>query len=165
MLPGLGAVKAVEPEELTTELVEESQPPSRPVRKGRVTRVQDPELRAAIENHAVDRAIEDYQAAGGINCEKLGKPYDVRLTLHGQERHIEVKGSSLAVETIELTMNEVTHAETFQPTDLVVVDSIGYSRTADGITTSGGRLRKWSDWRPAGNDLSPRKFAYDLPTH
>src|SRR5688572_14785057 len=81
------------------------------------------------------------------------------------ERHVEVKGSRLLIETVELTINEVNHSATFQPTDLVVVDGIEYHRESDGITTSVGRCRIWRDWTPLADDLSARKFAYALPNH
>jgi hypothetical protein len=77
---------------------------------------------------------------------------------------VEVKGSSLEISTVELTINEISHAESFQPTDLVVVDDIEWSRNADGsVTTAGGRLRVWRDWTPQDDALEPRKFAYSLP--
>ena len=95
---------------------------------------------------------------------KLGKPYDIKLKLDGEERHVEVKGSSLTIETVELAINEVMHATDFQPTDLIVVDGIDWKREASGkITTSGGRLRSWTGWAPLTEDLAARKFAYSLP--
>jgi hypothetical protein len=146
------------------EISEDGLAPKWPVPKGTLTRVQDPELRSAIENHAVDRAIEHYESLGATDFVKLGKPYDVRLTLNGDERHVEVKGSSLLIETVELTINEVTHAETYQPTDLIVVDRIVCERGPDQkYKTSGGRLRIWWNWTPSKAHLSPRKFAYELP--
>lgn len=164
VLPNLTAAKAPATARAEAEIAEESLPPNRSAPRGSVTRVQDPELRSAIENHAVDRAIEHYEGVGGADFLKLGKPYDLRLTLNDEERHVEVKGSSLLIETVELTINEVTHAGTFQPTDLVVVDGINYDRTPEGITTSGGRLRIWRDWKPLDKDLAARKFAYALPS-
>jgi hypothetical protein len=145
------------------EVTEDGQPEGHPAPSGGVTRIQDPVLRSAIENHAVDFAIEHYEELGGTDFLKLGKPYDVKLSLDGAERHVEVKGSSMRIDTVELTINEVTHAEAFQPTDLVVVDNIEWEREADGgVSTYGGRLRKWSDWAPKSEHLSPRKFAYAL---
>lgn len=163
VLPRLSAAKLEASGDSAQELTEESLQPKQSVPKGKVTRVQDPELRAAIENHAVDRSIEYYEQLGGTDFVKLGKPYDIKLSLDGDERDVEVKGSSLLIETIELTINEVTHAETFQPTDLIVVDGIDYHRASGGITTSGGRVRIWRDWRPLDDDLSARRFAYTLP--
>jgi hypothetical protein len=147
------------------EVTEDSQPEGKTAPRGGVTRIQDPELRSAIENHAVDVAIEHYEELGGTDFVKLGKPYDVRLSLDGDERHVEVKGSSMRIDTVDLTINEVAHAEAFQPTDLVVVDNIEWEREADGgVSTYGGRLRKWSDWEPDDGDLAPRRFAYSLPS-
>jgi hypothetical protein len=148
-----------------SEVTEEGQSPRARAPKGKVSRIQDPELRSVIENHAVDAVINHYETLGGRDFVKLGKPYDIKIWLDGQERHVEVKGSSLLIETVELTLNEVTHAKSFQPTDLAVVDGIDYVRTADGIRTSGGRLRLWCDWKPRDHDLAARKFAYTLPSH
>lgn len=166
LLPELGAVTGDDREAApddTGEVSEDESPPGKRAARGRTTRVQDPVLRSAIENHAVDAAIEHYRLLGGTDFEKRGKPYDVKLTLDGQERHVEVKGSSLTIETVELTINEVIHAGDFQPTDLVVVDGIDWSRTGDVVTAAGGRLRIWRDWAPLDEDLDARKFAYYLP--
>jgi hypothetical protein len=144
-------------------MAEDSERPKRRVRRGQVTRVQDPILRSAIENHAVDRAIERYIAQGATDIVKLGKPYDLSLMLGGVLRHVEVKGSSLLIETVELTINEVNHARGYRPTDLVVVDGIEWSRVGNDISTTGGRVREWVDWTPSDGDLQARKFAYSLP--
>ncbi len=58
----------------------------------------------------------------------------------------------------------MTYAETFGHSDLIVVDGIDYLRTSEGIKTSGGHLRISQDWTPLARDLSPRKFAYALPS-
>ena len=164
LLPELESVRSEAGGDITVDEPEDSGPKKRNVPKGRLSRIQDPELRSAIENRAVDRAIEHYQALGATAIVKLGKPYDIKLTLDGAERHVEVKGSSLKIETVELTINEVMHAEDFQPTDLIVVDVIEWRRDTTGkVTTSGGTLRIWSDWTPLDKDLSARKFAYSLP--
>jgi hypothetical protein len=164
VLPGIDIAQTPVTRASDEEMAEDDARPTRAVPRGRVTRVQDPELRAAIENHAVDVAIDHYTQLGAVGFLKLGKPYDIRLELDRVERHVEVKGSSLLIETVELTVNEVTHANTYQPTDLVVVDGIEWARSDDGITTSGGRVRVWSDWTPADDDLAPRRYAYSLPT-
>ena|GEM_PF-1790746 len=146
------------------DLLEDNERSGRRARSGQVTHIEDPRLRLAIEIHAVDMAIEHYTQLGGTSFAKLGKPYDIRLELNGVERHVEVKGSSLLIDTVELTINEVTHANSYQPTDLLVVDSIHWSASDGEITTSGGRLRVWSEWVPGNDDLRARTFAYSLPT-
>lgn len=153
------ALRPVEPDDLPDEHVDGPRAP-----RGRTTRAQDPILRSAIENHAVDRAIDHFRALGATDVVKLGKPYDIQLRLDGTERHIEVKGSSVEIDTVELTINEVTHAADHGPTDLVVVDDIDWVRNDDGaVSCVGGRFRIWRDWTPAPADLAPRRFAYSLP--
>lgn len=90
----------------------------------KMRRTQDPLLRSALELHAVARAEDHYRRLGATDIVRLGKPYDLSLVLRGSRRHVEVKGSSVAVDRVELTANEVTHAHDHQPTDLVVVDRI-----------------------------------------
>jgi hypothetical protein len=164
VVPNIGDASARVDDGTEEALTEDNERQRRTVPRGRVTRVQDPILRSAIEMHAVDVAIDYFRDLGGSEFLKLGKPYDVRFMLNGVERHVEVKGSSLVIETVELTVNEVDHANGYQPTDLVVVDGIEWTRTGDTVTTAGGRLRVWSDWTPGEDDLSPRKFAYSLPS-
>jgi hypothetical protein len=50
-----------------------------------------------MEDHAVRRAIQHYQAERATDIEELGKPYDLKLMLAGEDRHVEVKGSSLPI--------------------------------------------------------------------
>ncbi|MGQ0846518.1 MAG: protein NO VEIN domain-containing protein [Sporichthyaceae bacterium] len=148
------------------DVVEDTALQGQQVPRGALTRIQDPVLRKAVENHAVDRAIEHYTSLGATDIEVLGKPYDLKLRLAGQELHVEVKGSSLAIGTVELTANEVSHARDHQPTALVVVDGIVWTRSSDGtIATAGGRTRVWSNWEPDDESLRPRSYAYTLPSN
>ncbi|QYJ04227.1 DUF3883 domain-containing protein [Nocardioides panacisoli] len=164
LLPGLKVARPSDRSQVDDELVEDTQRPGGRAPKGRVTRAQDPVLRKAIETHAVNAAIDHYTALGATRIKELGKPYDIWLQLHGIERHCEVKGSSMRIDTVELTINEVVHGQTFTPTDLIVVDQIQWERNPDGtVTTSGGQMRVWSDWSPLDDDLAARKFAYNLP--
>ena len=125
----------------------------------------DAEQRKALERHAVQMAIEHYRAAGATEIEELGKPYDLRVTLDGIERHVEVKGSvGDDLDSVQLTQGEVDHARAFQPTDLFVVDGISASRGADRvIATSGGVTRIWVDWMPSDKALRPTHLRYTLP--
>lgn len=164
VLTSIDEVRTQLPGSADAELPEDGEPPSRRVPRGQVTRAQDPLLRSALENHAVARATEYYEELGATELIKVGKPYDLSLFLAGARRHVEVKGSSLLIETVELTSNEVAHSREYQPTDLVVVDGIEWSRVGVDIMTRGGRLRVWTDWTPADDDLSARRFAYLLPS-
>jgi hypothetical protein len=79
-------------------------------------------------------------------------------------RYVEVKGSTGAVSSVELTVNEVTHANNYPCTDLIVVDNIVWSGSAEtGYTTTGGVLRAWPSWSPEHDDLSVTRSRYDLP--
>ena len=126
-------------------------------------RLQDAALRKAIEEHAVERAKEQYLEAGASKVEVLGKPYD--LLVHGSdgERHVEVKGSSLRIDKVLLTINEVLHARAHEATDLFVVDEIAWQLQTDGTyTTSGGRERIWRSWSPQDEQLSALQYQYEL---
>lgn len=128
------------------------------------SRVQDPVLRKAIEDHAVARAVQYYCERGATRVDVVGKPYDLAVHGLGPERHVEVKGSTLEAVAVELTANEVTHARNYPETDLIVVDHIRWHPDgAGGYSTSGGRLRIWSSWQPADEDLSITRYRYDMP--
>lgn len=143
--------------------------PSTRSRTARAARGQgylaDAEKRTALEQHAVHMAIEHYRAIGATEIEELGKPYDLRLTLDGVERHVEVKGSvGEELDSVQLTQGEVDHARAHQPTDLFVVDGISASRGSDGgVATSGGVVRIWLDWVPNDKALRPTHLRYTLP--
>jgi hypothetical protein len=90
--------------------------------------------------------------------------YDVLAIQGAEELHIEVKGSISAAYDVELTVNEVDHARSDTPTDLVVVDEIKWSWLDDGtVQTSGGRCRSWRNWQPAEGDLKASRYRYRLP--
>jgi hypothetical protein len=146
----------------------ESSTRSRTARAGRGQGyLADAEKRKALERHAIHMAIEHYRAVGATEIEELGKPYDLRVLLGGEERHVEVKGSvGVALQSVQLTQGEVDHAGTYQPTDLFVVDGISAFRDAHGaVLTSGGVARIWSDWTPSDVALRPTHLRYTLPPH
>jgi hypothetical protein len=157
VLPGLSTLRA--PESTNT-------PAARSTgskRNGLYRRLQDPELRRAIELHAVRLATQHYLDQGATDVEELGKPYDLRVLGLGPERHIEVKGSSAEATAIELTANEVAHAHNHKPTDLVVVDHIEIQRRDDGgYDTASGHLRIWENWEPNQQRLAPTQYRYTL---
>lgn len=141
-----------------------------PPRQPRISRGQgyatDAAQRAAVERHAVDAAIAHYTAEGATRIEELGKPYDLRVLIDGQERHVEVKGSvGTGIGSVQVTQNEVEHAAAYQPTDLFVVDEVVVEpRGGAGPSTSGGRTRIWTDWHPAASALRPTHLRYTLPS-
>jgi hypothetical protein len=67
-------------------------------------------------------------------------------------RRCEVKGSSVEIDTVELTVNEVKHGMAFKPVDLIVIDNIVPATdpvTGEVTGATGGRRRAWADWTPA----------------
>lgn len=89
--------------------------------------------------------------------------YDIHAIAGDQERHIEVKGTTMDATHVELTTAEVRHARSGL-TDLVVVDQIQWERLPDGtVATSGGRYHSWADWQPTEADLQPSRYQYRLP--
>jgi hypothetical protein len=126
--------------------------------------MRDTARKLAIEKHAVARAVEHYQALGATEIEILGKPYDIRLKIDGEEVHVEVKGSGNELTDVLVTRNEVEHARAFPRTELVVVDVVEWHRKENGeIGTAGGRLRRWPVWSPTDASLRAMTYSHSLP--
>jgi Domain of unknown function (DUF3883) len=125
--------------------------------------LQDSKLKMAIEQYAVQKVKQLYLDLGATEVEEVGKPYDLAVKGLGPERHVEVKGSSGSAAAVELTAGEVQHSKAHQPTDLVVVDGIRWCEGDRGYVLSGGRLRRWPNWQPEEQHLSPTRYRYDLP--
>lgn len=124
----------------------------------------DPILKKAIEMQAVRQAITYYEASG-YSVEDVGayRSYDLLATRGAEERHVEVKGSQGHVQKVILTRNEVTHANDYELTDLVVVAEIQWERHLDGsVTTDDGMMNVYPDWRPSPENLKPLSYEYFL---
>ncbi|MET8438917.1 DUF3883 domain-containing protein [Streptomyces sp900116325] len=94
----------------------------------------------------------------------VGKPYDLRCTRGTEERHVEVKGTTGAPTSVELTINAVLHARDKDNTvDLYVVSDIKVDTQTDPYTASGNKVTLFTDWEPAEEDLRPRKYEYRIP--
>lgn len=123
----------------------------------------DPEMRRVVEQHAVSRAIRFYER-NGYTVKEFGKPFDL-LCLKGDEVvHVEVKGSRMKLDSVSLTVNEVSDAEnaTWQ-SDLFVVDQIKVSNSGEALVPTGGISRVIRKWIPAREMLTPTEFRYQLP--
>jgi hypothetical protein len=168
VIPGIDSARidgSLDP--VDVDLPEDYQPLGKRAPSGRTTRAQDPKLRDAVERRSLDVAKAYYQnKLNGSGYAEVGKPYDIRVTVQGVVRRCEVKGSSMEIDTVELTVNEVEHGTAFTPVDLIVVDGITPIRdpeTGEVIGAAGGRCRIWVDWTPAQSDLKATRFAYSLP--
>lgn len=128
--------------------------------------LRNAKLRLAIETYAVEVAVDLYRGMGATDIKILGKPYDLRLVLHGVERYVEVKGSRTRADSVLLTKNEVTHARAMTTTtDLVVVDEIVWEAVDDGYDLSGGVVRRWEDWVPTDESLLSMTYSHRLPPY
>lgn len=129
------------------------------------TRMADIEVRRAIEQYAVELVMTELESRGYDDVENVGTTNSWDVTAHRgtEELHVEVKGSSTSRATVELTDNEVRHAEEWRDTLLVVVDEIRWTRQAGAIVTSGGRWREWPAWTPNRGALLPTQYRYLLP--
>jgi hypothetical protein len=168
VIPDIGSARIDGPlDPIETDVPEDFQPPGKKAPPGRTTRAQDPKLRDAVERRSLDVAKAYYLTKlGGTDYKEVGKPYDIRVTVQGVARRCEVKGSSMQIDTVELTINEVEHGMAFTPIDLMVVDNIVPTTDPDtGEVTgaTGGRRRVWIDWTPVQSDLKATKYAYTLP--
>ncbi|WP_440712019.1 protein NO VEIN domain-containing protein [Gordonia sp. FQ] len=125
----------------------------------------DPLRRKAVELHAEEVAIAILQSEGYTLAGRPGKPYDLEFVRGDEILHVEVKGSTIDVDTVILTRNEVSHAAEYTTT-LFVVDRIEIQLDADGeYMCRNGRPRRWDEWIPAAEALTPLQHAYTLPPH
>ncbi len=130
-----------------------------------VGRISDIEVRQAIERHAVEMVMAEFSQRG-YKVADVGaiRSWDVEAEKNGERLHIEVKGSAISRGAIELTDNEVRHAEDYSNTALVVIDQISWKQTENGqVETSGGIWREWNPWTPSRFDLLPTRYRYILP--
>lgn len=124
---------------------------------------QDPEMRSVVELHAESIAIRYYESHE-YQVEKIGKPFDLRCKKEGELIHVEVKGSRSKLNTVFLTINEVSDAENSAwQSDLFVVDQIVVERVGEKLIPGGGVARVIQKWVPAKEMLTPSEFRYRLP--
>ncbi len=132
-------------------------------------RLNDYEIRRAIELHAEDRAVELFEA-DGWDVERVGSlhlGFDLLCKRSGLELHVEVKGTQRLGEEVILTRNEVTHHAEYGGTCeaehcLFVVSQIEVERHAQ-VTCQGGSTRILRPWIPQHEGLTPSEYMYRLP--
>lgn len=129
--------------------------------------IADSAVRSAIEWRAVNLAVEAYEDAGyDVVYTGASRPFDLEVVKASDRRRVEVKGSGAAAATVELTHGEVENSRSSGfPTDLFVVDGIGWWRESDGsVAAGGGEIRWWRDWIADDADLKAIRFRYTLPS-
>ncbi|MFI7550794.1 protein NO VEIN domain-containing protein [Micromonospora sediminimaris] len=140
--------------------------PSLPPVRGRrgAGRSNDPEFNKTVEDHAVKLAIKHMGKLGWKDVEVLGKPFDLLFHKPGQEKHVEVKGTSGAGAEVEYTANEVAHFRSCpHGADLVVVRDIVVDRSARPYKASGGKLLHVPDYTAPAEDLQATRWLGRVP--
>ncbi|WP_062208800.1 protein NO VEIN domain-containing protein [Demequina oxidasica] len=140
-------------------------PKGKAAKRGGSGYIADSAVRSAIEWRAVNLAVEAYKAEGyEVEYTGSSQPYDLVATKRGEERRVEVKGSSGAAVHVELTIGEVRNSRKWSPTDLYVVDGIQWWREPDGaVKAGGGDVRWWRDWAAEEGGLDAIRYRYTLP--
>lgn len=124
----------------------------------------DPVLRKALETAAVQQATEHYEGQGYVVTDVgLTHSFDLIAQRGNEVRHIAVKGSQGPMEKVQLTRNEVDHANVYALTDLVIVREIDWSRESeDEYVTTPGQMDIMTKWRPTPENLKPISYEYFL---
>ncbi|WP_162242362.1 protein NO VEIN domain-containing protein [Nocardioides sp. Leaf307] len=150
---------------LPTPTASKDQPKGKSRKRGDSGYIADSAVRSAIEWRAVNLAVAAYEAAGyAVDYTGASKPYDLAVEKGADRRRVEVKGSSGAATTVELTNGEVNNSREPTPADLFVVDGIQWWREPDGsVQADGGDVRWWKDWTAHDPDLKAIRFRYTLP--
>lgn len=127
-------------------------------------RQTDPAIRAAIEAHAMNLALEHYLNLGEVVDTSLTESYDYAVDIEGVEWHIEVKGTTSAGESVLLTPNEVSHALAYEHVALFVVSDIQIENREGGPVAIGGRIQVHHPWTLDTAYLSATGYSYEIPS-
>ena len=126
----------------------------------------NPKLRKAVEDHAMELAMNYYKDHGyneikDVSLEKIG--YDIYCQDQDfNEIRIEVKGTQSNGSEINLTKNEVKNAKLYQ-TSLFIVHSIKIDSSNNYKIKHQGEIKIIENWQPDENDLTPITYKYKVP--
>lgn len=126
----------------------------------------DAKKRRALERYAVAAATRYYQRQWHVEpVSHIHGVLDLRIVhrVTGEERRVEVKGSSQPASHVEVTDAEVRRSRE-EHCDLFVLDKIDYQDTGPGpddYTCRYGRGRV-SAWYAEDENLTPRTYRYQL---
>lgn len=162
LIPGLREVRqlaAAEPGEEVSRSARQRTKDRTGRRASGYGREHDAERRRAIERYAVECVMNHYKDAG-YDVEDVGdrRPWDITATKGERELHLEVKGSTVERDAIDVTEGEVRHAEDLETT-LIVIDRIEMDSQ---LRCRGGRWRHWPKWSPDRELLAPTAYRHVL---
>ena len=120
--------------------------------------------RKAVEQRAVEIAIEFYKNLGYSKIEDVGafESYDLKVQGENVQLFVEVKGTTSHGESIILTRNEVAlHQREFPANALFIVSHIELVKGEKPVAT-GGVSKVISPWQINTNLLVPLGYEYDV---
>jgi hypothetical protein len=127
---------------------------------------QSPNVRRAVERHAMRAATEHYRAQGWtVEDVSAFCPYDLHCDQGGRVLCVEVKGTASTGERVVLTRNEVAHARAMHPDTalFVLADVTVVKEDGDTPSARGGREVIVQPWIPRDEHLEPIAFEYSIP--
>jgi Protein NO VEIN, C-terminal len=121
-------------------------------------------VKVAVEAHAMNAATACFGGSWEVIDVHGSESFDLKCIKGGEEKHIEVKGTTTLGQEVILTPNEVEHARSHPDTALFVLTQIDIERTKDGgVRASGGVPIVLDPWIIAQGVLRPVGFRYQLP--
>lgn len=126
-----------------------------------------PQLRRAIEKHAVNVAIEYFHQTGWLNIQDVGDfaSYDLTMVRDGMVHIVEVKGTTGLGENIILTKNEVSVHKDYHPRNALVVVSQIKIHSSEPIQLEGGKVQVIQPWSLVEDWLQAMSFTYEVQNH
>jgi hypothetical protein len=122
------------------------------------------ELRAAVEAHSMNAAIEYYSRDWEVEDVHTRESFDLICRNGRATMHVEVKGTTTEGAHVILTPHEVSHAHSDLSVALFVLSGIQLSFDADGgVVATGGRPRIFDPWHIQDGTLEPIGYRYTLP--
>lgn len=129
--------------------------------------VNDPVVRARIEQYAVEQAERHFRQDRGWDVQNVSarNPYDLECDDGSLKFHVEVKGTVTDGREVLLTFNEVEHVRTCGRDILYVLVRIEVGRTTgvEEITITGGRSIIVEPWTIDDQHLKAIGFSFRLP--
>lgn len=128
-------------------------------------REPDPEARRAIEEHAM-QVVEAHYRKQRYTVERTHTrrgELDLLCTRRGTQVRIEVKGTTTAGDSVELTAAEIRRARAKDPpVDLAVVSNIKVDRSKTPPRAHDGELYIYPSFNPDDHELEPTVFRCKL---